>query len=125
MYIYHEYQDGQVVSQQVEQGKFDPVTVALSTSPNGANLPEQFSLNQNYPNPFNPSTVISFDLPKAANYNLAIYNVLGQVVSEFDGHADRGTVQVTWEASQFASGVYFYKLTAGDFTDTRKMMLLK
>ena len=125
MFIYHEYQDGNVVGQQVEQGKFDPVNVALSTNPNGPNVPTQFALNQNYPNPFNPSTVLSFDLPKPANYNMSIYNVLGQVVDQFNGQADAGRVEITWDASTFASGVYFYKVTAGDFTDTRKMMLLK
>lgn len=125
MFIYHEYQDGNVVGQDVEQGKFDPVSVALSTSPNGPNVPDQFALNQNYPNPFNPSTVISLDLPVPSNYRMDIYNVLGQVVKTFEGYGEAGKVEVTWDASNNSSGVYFYRVTAGDFTATRKMMLLK
>jgi hypothetical protein len=125
MFIYHEYQDGQVVDQRVEDGKFDPVTISLSGGVNGSNVPDRFALNQNYPNPFNPTTVISFDLPKPSNYNLTIFNVLGQVVDEFSGQSDAGTVEISWDASSKASGVYFYKVIAGDFTDTRKMMLLK
>ncbi len=124
MFIYHEYQDNKVVDQRVENGKFEPVTISLSGGV-GDNVPDRFALNQNYPNPFNPTTVISFDLPKPSDYTLTIFNVLGQVVDEFSGQADAGTVEINWDASSKASGVYFYKMTAGDFTDTRKMMLLK
>jgi hypothetical protein len=88
-------------------------------------IPETFSLSQNYPNPFNPSTKINFSLPVASSYALTIYNVTGQVVHRFSGHADAGTVTVTWEAGRYSSGVYFYKLDAGNFTETRKMVLIK
>jgi hypothetical protein len=87
--------------------------------------PKAFALNQNYPNPFNPTTTISFALPTAAQYTLTIYNVTGQSVAEFTGAAEAGIVSVNWNASNNASGVYFYKLSAGSFTATKKMVLLK
>ncbi|MBN4056727.1 T9SS type A sorting domain-containing protein [bacterium AH-315-J21] len=87
-------------------------------------LPKSFTLNQNYPNPFNPSTKIDFTLPEAMAYNLSIYNVAGQKVQEFNGVAE-GAVTVTWEAREVSSGLYFYKLTAGGNTSTRKMVFLK
>ena len=88
-------------------------------------LPKEFSLKQNYPNPFNPETVIGFNLVEASDYELTIYNVTGQVVDVFSGSADAGSHQVKWNASNVASGVYFYKLNAGNFTETKKMVLLK
>ncbi|MGD0339966.1 MAG: T9SS type A sorting domain-containing protein [Bacteroidota bacterium] len=95
-----------------------------------------FQLSQNYPNPFNPSTTIRFSLPKASDVNLSIYNILGEritvLVSE---HMNAGTHLVEWNASGFASGVYFYRLSAfplesrdmqaGSFNKTRKLILIK
>jgi len=78
-----------------------------------------------YPNPFNPTTTISFSLGQASDYQLTIYNVTGQLVKTFGGHADAGNQSVVWNASANSSGVYFYKLEAGSFNDTRKMVLLK
>ena len=88
-------------------------------------LPEHFALSQNYPNPFNPSTKINIDLPSASEYTLTIYNINGQKVHVITGSADAGFVTVEWEASAFASGIYFYKLNAGSFASTKKMLLLK
>jgi hypothetical protein len=88
-------------------------------------LPRVFSLDQNYPNPFNPVTRINLNLPVASEWNITIYNLSGQVVKEFNGQSPAGQVSVTWDAGQFASGVYFYKAVAGDFVATRKMILLK
>ncbi len=92
-------------------------------------LPTEFALNQNYPNPFNPSTNISFALPTASNYTLTIYNVAGQKVADFAGNAEAGIVNVEWDASNQASGVYFYRVVAdskdGQFKETKKMVLLK
>jgi len=90
-----------------------------------AGLPKTYSLAQNYPNPFNPTTTIEFAMPVAGKYDLTIYNVIGQVVDEFSGTGAAGTNTVEWDASSRASGVYFYKLDAGSFTQTRKMMLVK
>ncbi|MDH3891556.1 MAG: T9SS type A sorting domain-containing protein [candidate division Zixibacteria bacterium] len=84
-----------------------------------------YSLYQNYPNPFNPKTTLSFDLPRAGDYNLSIYNVAGRKVASFAGSSIPGTVSFEWDASDMASGVYFYKLETGDYTATRKMVLMK
>jgi len=88
-------------------------------------LPEKFALHQNYPNPFNPQTTITFDLPKASEYTLSVYNLLGQEVDRFEDRAKAGTVKIVWDGEKFASGIYLYKVTAGDLTDSRKMILLK
>ena len=94
-------------------------------------LPTGFNLGQNYPNPFNPSTTISYALPCSAEVTLDIINIAGQKVKSFDfGHQDAGSYSVEIDlvgdlSTQLSSGVYFYKLSAGDFTQTRKMMLLK
>jgi len=83
------------------------------------------------PNPFNPTTVVSFALPKEVKVNLSVYNVLGQQVKILvDDVMRAGNQTVTWDGTdatghQVSSGVYFYKLRAGDFTDTKKMLLLK
>jgi hypothetical protein len=90
-----------------------------------AGLPKTYSLAQNYPNPFNPTTTIEFAMPVAGKYDLTIYNVIGQVVDEFSGTGIAGTNTIEWDASSRASGVYFYKLDAGNFSQTRKMMLVK
>lgn len=88
-------------------------------------LPKEFALAQNFPNPFNPATNIELALPRASEWNISIYNVIGQRVEEFSGFNEAGIVTVNWDASRQSSGIYFYKATAGDFSDTRKMMLLK
>lgn len=88
-------------------------------------LPTEFALLQNYPNPFNPVTTILFDLPVATEFELIIFNVLGQQVKTFIGYANAGQVVINWDAGNNASGVYLYKLIAGDFNETRKMLLLK
>ncbi|MEE8577968.1 MAG: T9SS type A sorting domain-containing protein, partial [candidate division Zixibacteria bacterium] len=88
-------------------------------------LPTAFVLHQNYPNPFNPTTSITFAVPIETDYELTIYNMLGQTVATFAGHAQPGIVRTDWEAGTYSSGVYFYKLTAGNFTDQKKMLLMK
>jgi Peptidase family C25/FlgD Ig-like domain len=96
-----------------------------------AALPDRFSLSQNYPNPFNPSTSISFDLPRRSPVTVTIVNILGEVVSTVvDGEYPAGTHEVVWDGktdggASAASGIYFYRLSAGDFAQTRKMILLK
>ncbi len=83
-------------------------------------------LEQNYPNPFNPNTIIRFSLPKTAYVTLKIYNTLGQeVVQLVDQELLAGTYKNEWNASRFASGVYYYRLTAGNFISTKKLLLIK
>ena len=90
------------------------------------NLPRTTALHSNYPNPFNSETVISFDLNVSGNVTLDIYNVLGQKVSTLaDGRMEAGSHSLRWDASTFSSGVYFYKLTAGDKIFTKRMTMLK
>jgi hypothetical protein len=88
--------------------------------------PTTYKLFQNYPNPFNPSTKITYDLPQSGNVRLAVYDVLGNevsvIVNTFE-HA--GSYTVDFNASKLASGIYFYKLTSGSFTDVKKMNLIK
>jgi PKD repeat protein len=89
-------------------------------------LPAEYTLSQNYPNPFNPSTDIEFTLPVATDVRLDVYNVLGQRVAELaDGPFNAGKHVITWNATQYASGVYFYRLQADEFVETKKMLLLK
>jgi hypothetical protein len=89
-------------------------------------LPSEFALYQNYPNPFNPNTTIKYDLPTDGHVLLAIYNMLGQEVERLvDTEKKAGRYEPVFSGSTFASGVYFYRLEAPGFTQTRKMLLLK
>ncbi|EQB63002.1 MAG: Alpha amylase catalytic region [candidate division Zixibacteria bacterium RBG-1] len=95
-----------------------------------AAMPKTFGLSQNYPNPFNASTTIRFALPMNSDVSLKIYNVAGQLVKEYKQQMNAGYRSITWDGSNakgeiVASGVYFYKLQAADFTKTLKMTLLK
>jgi hypothetical protein len=88
--------------------------------------PSRFQLHQNYPNPFNPFTTIQFDLPFAQEVTLKIFNILGQEVQTLvKEHLPTGSHRCRWEAKGLASGVYFYKLHAGEFVATRKLILLR
>jgi hypothetical protein len=88
--------------------------------------PVEFALNQNYPNPFNPSTVISFDLPQSEFVNLSVYNILGEKVATLiNSQMEQGRYHQEFDASHLTSGVYIYRLTAGNVVFTRKMMLTK
>ena len=100
----------------------DPIT--KQTGLDGV-LPKEFALHQNYPNPFNPVTKIILDLPTAESWRIVIFNINGQIVDEFSGSSEAGTVTIEWDGSRYASGVYFYTASAGQFTATRKMVMLK
>ena len=93
---------------------------------NSGNTPESYTLYQNYPNPFNPSTQIRFDIAKASGVKLTIYNQLGQQVTLLvNGELQAGSYSYNFDASAYPSGVYFYKLETEDFTQTKKMLLIK
>ncbi|PKK84718.1 MAG: hypothetical protein CVT49_02520 [candidate division Zixibacteria bacterium HGW-Zixibacteria-1] len=94
-------------------------------------LPRDFTLHQNYPNPFNPVTGIRFDIDRATQVELSVFNTLGQkVITLFDDHAAAGSYEVVWDGTnrtgqEVASGLYFYKLTTAESSETRKMLLVK
>ena len=89
-------------------------------------VPGQFSLSQNYPNPFNPSTAINYTVGAKAHVTLKVFNVIGQEVATLVNESmNPGSYSATFSASSFSSGVYFYRLTAGNFIQTNKMVLLK
>jgi hypothetical protein len=92
----------------------------------GAALPYRFALNQNYPNPFNPSTTIEYSLARQVQHTLKVYNLRGALVTTLVNDVrPAGNYSVTWNANNFASGLYFLRLDAGDFQKTRKMIILK
>ncbi|MGB2959483.1 MAG: T9SS type A sorting domain-containing protein [Bacteroidota bacterium] len=89
-------------------------------------IPKQFALSQNYPNPFNPSTAIEFALPHSGFVTLRVYNVLGEEVATLvAGDHPAGTFNAIWDASDMPSGVYFYRLTAGEYVQTKKAVLMR
>jgi parallel beta-helix repeat protein len=100
-----------------------PVSIAGELS---ETLPTVYALGRNYPNPFNPGTTIKYQLPTISDVELSVYNLLGQkVVDLVLKKQEAGYHQVEWDASQFSSGIYYYRLTAGKFQDVKKMILLK
>jgi hypothetical protein len=89
-------------------------------------LPERYNLAQNYPNPFNPSTTIEFELPHRSRVSLTVYNILGQKLTTIlDEDLPAGTHAATWDGSKAASSIYLYRLVTEDYSETRKMILLK
>jgi hypothetical protein len=89
-------------------------------------VPTEYILSNNYPNPFNPTTTIDFSIPEQTNVRVIIYDALGNQVDVIaDGVKSAGTYSVKWNASNHASGIYFYKLEAGNFIQIRKMVLMK
>jgi len=92
----------------------------------GSALPNEFTLKQNYPNPFNPTTTIEYTIPKTSKVDLKLFDVTGREVGTLvNFNQNPGTYRVTVDAGKFASGVYFYRLNAGGFTQVKKMSVLK
>jgi hypothetical protein len=89
-------------------------------------LISSYHLHQNYPNPFNPSTTIEFYLPKTSDVVLKVFNILGEEITTLvSERLSAGSYSYGWDASNLASGVYLYQLQAGDYVETRKMVLMK
>ncbi|MEJ2196911.1 MAG: T9SS type A sorting domain-containing protein, partial [Ignavibacteriaceae bacterium] len=100
--------------------------VSVDFPESGVAIPQQYQLSQNYPNPFNPSTTIEYSLPEQANVSVTIYDALGNELEIlFSGEETAGIHQVTWNASNYASGIYFYRMTSEKFVQVKKMLLLK
>ena len=85
-----------------------------------------YSLSQNYPNPFNPVTNIKFSIPTGSVVKLTVFDITGrEVATLINQNLNAGSYTADFDASKLSSGIYFYTITAGDFTDTKKMMLVK
>jgi len=102
------------------------ITVTALPGVSEMNLPDEFGLSQNYPNPFNPSTIIRYALPYKSNVSLTVFNTLGQQVAQLaNGDMEAGYHQVQFDGNGLSSGVYFYRIHAGDFVETKRLILLK
>jgi hypothetical protein len=104
----------------------------IGIEPEGTQIPSSYKLEQNYPNPFNPVTNIGMDIPKAGSVKLIVYDMLGREIEVLiNQQLNAGSYKFTWNASGYSSGIYFYRIIAGEissgkvFTDTRKMILVK
>jgi hypothetical protein len=112
------------------QGNFAVIRLTAETPVSTGNgntiVPDKYALNQNYPNPFNPSTTIKFGLPKESDVKIIIYDIYGREVHTLvNGKYNAGEYEITWNASEYASGVYFYKMITNNFYEVRKMTLVK
>jgi len=92
----------------------------------GTDLPNQISLSQNYPNPFNPTTIINYSVPKPTHVKIIIYDVLGsEIATLVNERKQPGEYKVTWNAEGMSSGIYVYRLIAGEFIETKKMVVIR
>ena len=99
---------------------------STAVSPISTIIPGEYKLRQNYPNPFNPVTNINFDIPKAGIVSMKVYDITGREISTLVNQSmEAGSYNVEFDASNYSSGTYFYKIQAGDFTDVKKMVLVK
>jgi len=106
--------------------KLDAFIPGTSGVVEGVSFPKEITIEQNYPNPFNPSTTIKFSLPFSGSTSLIIFNALGEEVAVMlDKELIAGTYEAEWNAVDLPSGVYFYRLQAGNFVETKKMILMK
>jgi len=100
------------------------MVAAMTREPAG--VPLAFTLDQNYPNPFNPSTTIRYGLPNRSHVTLKVFNALGQELAQLvNGEQEADYHEIKFDASGLASGVYFYRMQAGDFVEARKMLLVR
>ena len=111
-------------------GRNDIATIkysqVVSITAVSSEIPNSYSLSQNYPNPFNPVTSISFNIPVEEHVKLTIYDILGNEISvSVNESLAAGTYNVEFGSAELPSGVYFYKLSSGQFTDVKKMILVK
>jgi hypothetical protein len=120
-------ESGEIVNETLKPGEEVIINSSLSKLlVSGEVLSDKYSLEQNYPNPFNPSTTIRFNLPEAGNVKLTIYDILGQEIGTLvNEYKESGIYTINFEASEFNSGIYVYKLEANRFIQARKMILVK
>ena len=114
------------VSEWLNVSKYSYTYVPITSVNEVCSSVNSYSLSNNYPNPFNPSTKISYTIPERCNVTLVVFDLLGSEVAELvNGEIEPGTYDITFNASQLSSGIYFYRFQGGDFVETKKMMLLK
>jgi hypothetical protein len=100
--------------------------IPVSIEEPSSEIPTVFALYQNYPNPFNPSTTIRYAVPRSSQVVVKIYDILGRQVAELvNDQRNAGEYSVIWDARNFASGIYYYRMTAGDFVSVKKLVLMK
>lgn len=110
----------------ITNATYNIVNNITGINPNGNNEPFKYKLEQNFPNPFNPVTGISFGVQLKGMTRLTVYDVTGREIAVLvNGELEPGNYQYRWDASAYASGIYFYRLESGSFTETKKMMLIK
>ncbi|MDD4050929.1 MAG: FlgD immunoglobulin-like domain containing protein [candidate division Zixibacteria bacterium] len=125
MFYCNDYSSGQAEVKAIRP-EFSAISVSAAEA-----LPMAYALSQNSPNPFNPTTTIYFAAPQAGQVKVAVFNILGQNIKDLvDGYMEAGYHQVVWDGKDrsgdaVASGIYFYKISANNFSDTKKMVLLK
>jgi hypothetical protein len=98
----------------------------IGIEPVSSEIPAEFSISQNYPNPFNPTTNIEFDISTLSNVKIIVYDMLGKQISVlYNDQLTPGRYKVLWNASHMPSGTYIYKITADNYTEIKKMILIK
>ena len=126
-YYYNDYSTGRPIVKVIRpELSFAPVSLN-----DGRSIPTEYALDQNWPNPFNPATTLKYSLPKAGEVTLNVFNILGQQVTTLvNGFQEAGTYEVIWNGTDdagdnVASGIYFYRVKVNDFTQTKKMLMVK
>ncbi|MEW6655190.1 MAG: T9SS type A sorting domain-containing protein, partial [Bacteroidota bacterium] len=108
------------------KGAMTVLGIPVGIQQDGEEIPASYTLQQNYPNPFNPSTTIKFSIPKSGNVRLVVYDILGKEVATLvNNFLNAGQYNFQFNAANLASGIYLYRLEAGNFTQTNKMLLMK
>jgi len=103
-----------------------PFTDAVNVRIISSEVPGEYSLNQNYPNPWNPSTTIKYSVVNNVHVDLIVYDVTGREVARLvNENQSPGTYEITWAPAELTSGIYFYRLQAGSYSDTKRMILIK
>ncbi len=109
-----------------EAGKCKPKTTSIDEGSTGNTIPQDYQLQQNYPNPFNPSSKIRYDLPKSSFVKISVYDILGKEIAILvNEEKNSGSYEVTFDANGLASGIYFYTIRTKEFSQSRKMILLR
>ncbi len=124
--LYVDQSDGSLVVGTTSGYMYKNTSALTAVKDTKTTLPKKYELMQNYPNPFNPATSIQFSIPRNGHVSLAVYDILGRVVANLVNEVKQpGSYTVSFNASHFASGMYFYRLEAGDYTSVKKMILIK